>query len=269
MKYEMKDFTEDVIKKSFNIPVLVDFWAEWCGPCKMLSPVLENLAEKFSGEWDLVKVDSDNNQEIAAQYGVKGIPNVKLFIDGNVVDEFTGALPEHKILSWLKNAIPGKNQKKIDNAIDLLSMGNDNEAKEILRSVITAEPQNEQATVIMAKAIFFEDPGQSINLISGYDGFSDYFETIDSLRTLKRLFDLKGNELPESEVKKKYFNAIEFIKKKDFDNALVNLIDVIRTDRSFDDDGARKACISVFKYLGEENETTLKHRKDFGSALYV
>jgi len=129
MDYEVKDFSNDVIKKSFDVPVLVDFWAEWCGPCKMLSPVLENLADRFKGEWELVKVDTDKNQEIASQYGIRGIPNVKLFSEGNVIDEFTGALPEHMILNWLKKSVPGKNYKKIEVAISLLSSGNNEEAK--------------------------------------------------------------------------------------------------------------------------------------------
>ncbi len=155
MNYEVNNFEEDVIKKSYEIPVLVDFWAEWCGPCKMLSPVLERLAERFKDDWSLVKVDTDKNQEISVEYGIKGIPNVKLFINGKVADEFTGALPEHMVLSWLKNAIPGKNQGKIDDAVDLISEDRTGEAEEILREVLNSEPKNEQASVLLAKILFF------------------------------------------------------------------------------------------------------------------
>ena len=100
MNYEVQDFQKEVIERSKNIPVLVDFWAEWCGPCKMLGPILERLAEKYKDIWALAKLDTDNNQEIAMEYGIRGIPNVKLFVNGNVADEFTGALPENMVEQW-------------------------------------------------------------------------------------------------------------------------------------------------------------------------
>ena len=103
---EVNNFQKDVIEKSFEKPVLVDFWAEWCAPCRMIGPVLEKLADENKEDWVLVKVDTDKNQEIAMRYGVRGIPNVKLFRNGEVINEFTGALPEPAIRDWLKKSIP-------------------------------------------------------------------------------------------------------------------------------------------------------------------
>ncbi|MEX0600785.1 MAG: thioredoxin [Rhodothermales bacterium] len=97
-------FQKDVIEKSFNKPVLVDFWAPWCGPCRVLGPTLEKMAREAGGSWRLVKINTDKYPEFARRYGVRGIPAVKLFVDGEVADEFVGALPEHAVRDWLRNA---------------------------------------------------------------------------------------------------------------------------------------------------------------------
>jgi putative thioredoxin len=116
VNYEVQNFQKDVIDKSFDKPVLVDFWAEWCAPCRMIGPVLEKLAEENKDNWELVKLDTEKNQDVAMKYGVRGIPNVKLFKNGEVINEFTGALPEPAIKEWLKKSIPGKFSDQIEHA---------------------------------------------------------------------------------------------------------------------------------------------------------
>jgi len=271
MNFEVQDFQKDVIERSKNMPVLVDFWAEWCGPCKMLGPVLEKLAEKYKDKWVLAKVDTDSNQEVAMEYGIRGIPNVKLFIDGKVADEFTGALPENMVEQWLQKAVPSKNQEQLESAKILFSENRIDDARKVLQNFLAAEPENEEAKLLLGKILVFEDSDKAIKLVQNVDGSAENYEQVESIQTIAELFEKlngKGN-FPDAVVKKDYFEAIEYLKAKDFDSALEKFIGVIREDRRYDDDGARKACIAIFKYLGEENETTLKHRKDFGSALYI
>jgi len=147
MDYEIKDFSIDVIQASHNKPVLVDFWAEWCGPCRVLGPVLERLAEKSNGEWLLVKVNSDEHPELSAKYGIRSIPNVKLFHKGKVVNEFVGALPEPAIKEWLKKNIPSKFQDMLTHAEALLSSGDENEAQQIFNEVLEHDPKNSRAKI--------------------------------------------------------------------------------------------------------------------------
>jgi putative thioredoxin len=270
MNYEMKDFNEDIIEESKKMPVLVDFWAEWCGPCRVLSPVLEKLAQKNSGSWVLVKVNTDENPELAVKYGIRGIPNVKLFVDGEVVNEFVGALPEPMVEEWLKKALPGKSAKKIEEARKLFETGNENKSGKLLEEVLQEEPGNEEAKLLLAGVLIFTETQKASELLKSLNGAYENFELADSLGTIIDLFNKNINGgLQESPVKKQYGSAIEDLKNQRFSDALEKFIEIIKTDRGYENDGARKACIAIFKYLGEDNEITLKYRREFGRALYV
>jgi putative thioredoxin len=268
--YEMKDFQTDVIQASFNKPVLVDFWAEWCGPCRMLSPVLEQLAEKYKENWTLVKINTDEHPEISQQFGIRGIPNVKLIINGNAADEFTGAMPAQMIEDWLKKAIPGKWSSKIEEAEKYFSESKSADAKKILEEVYSAEPENEKVRILLSKIILFDEPEKAFDLIKDIEEYGDNSEIIDSFKTIYYLIKRRReNQLPDGNGKEIYSTSIDHLSNQNFDEALSGFIQVIREDRNYDNDGARKACIAVFKYLGEESEVTIKTRRDFGSALYV
>ncbi len=108
LNIEPIDLEKDIIEASKHTPVLVDFWADWCGPCHMLSPSLEKLAEEAGENWTLVKVNTEIQPDVAAKYGIRGIPNVKMFIDGEVAGEFVGAMPEGQVRQWLEANVPAK-----------------------------------------------------------------------------------------------------------------------------------------------------------------
>ena len=271
MSFEVTDFSVDIIAKSHVVPVLVDFWAAWCGPCKTLGPILERLASRSDGRWVLVKVDTDRNQELAAQYGIRNIPNVKLFVDGNVVNEFAGALPERAVAQWLEKALPDRFREDFVRAEEQLSSGNTEGGRVLLESVLQRDPSNEKARVLLARTFLFSHYAKAMALVEGIEEHSESFPMAEAVRTVVHLME-KGERpetLGEESVKSTYLDGIRLISVSDFDGALGRFIDVIRRNRYYDEDGSRRACIAIFRILGEEHEVTRRHRRDFGSALNI
>ncbi len=267
----MKDFEKEVVQRSTEIPVLVDFWAEWCGPCRMLSPVLEKLAQKHAGEWELKKLNTEEFPDVAAQFGIRSIPDVKLFSKGSVIDEFVGALPEPRIEQWLAKALPDKYAYQLDTAESLIRQQKYEDARNVLEPVLSASPDHERARALSGLALVFVDRNRAIQLVSDIDEGSEYAEIAETIRTFDKVLSNfeHPDHLVEAEVKAGYLDACKRVSERYFDKALEDFSDVIRSDRYYDDDGSRKACIAIFRLLGEEHEITMRYRREFGNALYV
>lgn len=272
MEHEVQDFEVEVLEASKTTPVVVDFWAPWCGPCRYLGPVLERLeAEESNGRWRLAKVNTDQNPELSMRYGIRGIPAVKLFVDGAVADEFTGALPEQAVRQWLDKALPSENKRRLVEAETAMAAGDDKTAEALLRTILKEEPDNPEAKLLLARIVVFDDPETAYTLAADapFAG-PGFLQLEESIKTIARLLGLRDrpDALPDAPEKARYLEAIDALGKQDFDGALAAFIDVIRTNRYYDDDGSRKACISIFAILGETDPTTRKHRRAFDMALY-
>lgn len=275
MNFELQDFGKDVVEASNSVPVVVDFWAEWCGPCRQLSPILEKLAGEAEGKWKLVKIDTDNNPEIAAQFNIRGIPAVKMVYQSQIVAEFTGAQPEHVVRQWLEEHLPeGKsgNSEEVMNQVEaLLKEGNRQQAVSLLASGIdggaTPEELVKYAMLLLPDDV--EKAGALIKEIDQAEKFEIEFETLKTIRHLKEI--ALGNVTPASDNKQaaeSYVNGAEALFKKDFEKALQQFIQTLQLDRQLDDDGARKACIACFTMLSQEHPLTTKYRRQFSMSLY-
>ena len=270
MTYDTDDFESDVIQKSHGIPVIVDFWAAWCGPCKALGPVLEKLALQNKDRWILAKLDTEKHSTIAAQYGIRSIPNVKLFVDGKVSDEFVGALPENQVVEWLDKALPSKYSLQLGEVAQLIEENKTSQAKELLGTVLAGEPRNEQASVLLARALLGSDPTQALKTIEPIGLGSQYVDAIQAIRTLTHILQhiSEPESLQDDAIKDAYLAAIRDVRDNRFETALTAFIEVVRKNRYYDDDGARKACVAIFHLLGEDHEITQRHRRILGSALF-
>jgi putative thioredoxin len=271
MNHEVKDFQKEVIQRSSSVPVLVDFWAEWCGPCKILGPVLEKLAERHSNEWELKKLNTEEFPDIASQYDIRSIPNVKLFSEGSVINEFVGALPESTIEQWLRAALPDKYQHQLGEAERMVRGRRYDDARDLIEPILKEVPEHERARSLLALACLFSDRKRAVDLVAHIDESSKYAEIGETIRTFDTLISKLDDPstLPQAAAKTSYLAAIKDLSVGLFDVALEKFIRCIREDRYYDDDGSRKACIAIFKYLGDESEIVIKHRREFGSALYV
>ncbi len=271
MSQDVSDFQQQVIERSRTLPVVVDFWAEWCGPCRVLGPVLERLEQEAEGRWELARVDTDVHQDIAREFGIRGIPNVRLFVDGRSTAEFTGALPEPAVLQWLKKNLPDPSLKDIDQAQRLLQEGKTDEGIRILRAVLDHDHKNIAARVTLARALFPRNHAEAAQLVADIEADSEYHPSAEAMRTIadleSRLSD--PGSFPESPVKADYVAAITAMARNDMDNAVDGFIRVVRGDKTYDDEGARRACIAIFRTIGDDSELSRRKRREFSSALFV
>jgi putative thioredoxin len=251
------NFDQDVLEKSKQIPVVVDFWAPWCGPCQTLGPIIEALAAQAHGRWELVKVNTDEQPELMQRYGIRGIPAVKMFVDGAVKDEFTGLLPNHEIEKWLDQNIP-------DPRMDTLQSIREDEVA--LIRFIEDHPDLEEAKLALIRLQLFQDPQKSLALAEETKVDLSYRDELNAYKQLATFLTFeKEEDLP---VAHKIQAAREAALAHDHQQALSFLIESIIMNKAYEEELARVTCIAYFHYLGRDHEVTQSLRRRFDMALY-
>lgn len=266
MSHELHDFEEDVLARSQRTPVLVDFWAAWCGPCKMLGPVIEKLAAEADGRWVLVKIDTDAHQDIAARFGIRGIPNLKLFHHGEVIAELAGALPEPQLRTWLQQHLPTPKRDAMAQARQLLQAGRGTAASAILRPLHTADPTDAELTVLLARAAVFSTPEEAMRLVEAIPPASPW---IDQVRTVQALATALQHLPPPSAtgLAAQYRHALLALQREEFSAAAAGLVDVLMEKPAFDEDRARHACRALFHHLGPRHAISEEFQRRFSMAV--
>lgn len=257
-------FEAAVIDASRRVPVVVDFWAPWCGPCKSLKPILEKLADEFAGKFLLARVNTDENQELAAQFGIRGIPDVKAFYQGQVIDEFTGALPESAVREFLARIMPSPADELRQKAATQRAAGDNTAALETLGEASRLDADNEQVRIDAAEILADEgrtdEAGQLLDSLSAAAAMD---ERAQQLRA-RLSFAADGQEGADETALREQIREDQnnMQARLDLAHLLVSqgrhaegmdeLLEMVGLDRQWNDGAARQQLLAVFTLLGDD-----------------
>jgi putative thioredoxin len=268
-----ENFQQAVLQKSHDVPVVVDFWAEWCGPCRTLGPMLERIANESDGDFILAKVDVDSNQQLAAQFNVQGIPTVIGFRGGLPVEQFSGALPERAIRDWLERLLPSQLDMIVDQARDAAIAGNLETAERLFRGVLDQQPDHQDAGTSLAALLIASGKPEEALIVLGKLAATDEVERLQSAARLATSRGTDVNEIAKRLDADPHNDAIKIelalalAARSEYEPALDHLLDVIRA-RGEEKEDARIAMIDIFEVLGNGHPLTTTYRRQLANALF-
>ena len=276
----LSSFERDVIEASLEVPVIVDFWAPWCGPCRTLNPVLEKLEREYGGRFRLVNVNSDINPELVASFNLKSIPHAVAFVDGNAVAQFMGAQPENFVKAFLDRLIPNPAEIEHRSAREALARRQPMIAEDYLRNAIALDPSHTGARLDMAALLL--DRGEAERARMHFDTLTSRAQeqssyanvlarleaveaaaSLPSITLLARRIHFDGNDL-EARLKL----AELLISTRDFGPAMNQLLEIVRRDRTFRNDLGRMKMLAVFEMAAEQPELVTEYRSRLSTLLF-
>ncbi len=273
-----ENFEADVLERSHEVPVLVDFWAPWCGPCRVLGPVLEKLADEYSGKFVLAKINVDESPSLAGAFGVQGIPAVKLIKNGEIAGEFTGALPEPAVREMLSRYLPSEYDEQADEAADLEEQGKPAEAQAIYQSILDAEPTHAKSLLGFGRVLM--NAGDRDGALETLERISPAAEERKIADRLIARLQLQGDQSadeatlrqklvaqPDS-LEARFDLAQALAANEKFEEALNEFLRIVKSDREFRDDGARKAMVQIFDVLPPDDPLIDKYRSELAKVLF-
>ncbi len=271
----LENFQQVILQGSMQQPVLVDFWADWCAPCKALMPTLHKLAEEFQGQFILAKVNIEEQPELAQQFQVKSVPTLMLVGEGQLLDQFNGVKPESEIRAFLKQHLTNpvdafKEQIKL-----LIGEGELDQAQEMLQQAITQLPEDtdlqiDLARVLLQKNLATEAKAVLENLpeaekarpqVKGLMAGLKFAEVAPSAEQLAALGEREDSEA-------NYLKAMAALLQGEHEQALERLLNLLRDDRAYQEGVAHKTLLEVFAMLGEGNPLVVKARRKLYTLMY-
>jgi putative thioredoxin len=272
-------FEREVLEASKSTPVVVDFWAPWCGPCRALKPILEKLALEYDGRFKLAKVNSDENREIAAAYGIRSIPDVMAFKDGKAVSHFLGAVPESEVRAFIDDLIPTPSEIERARAAKLREAGDPAGAVETLRKASNLDPANDLARLDLADLLIELKRVDEVEaVLAAVQPNIDLDERLATLRAALAFARSAGSG-SETELKTRlsmnladhearFALAGLYAGSKKYREALDALLEIVHRDTNWKDGEARKQILAIFNLAEKQPELVSEYRRKLASALH-
>lgn len=273
-----RTFQTEVVERSRQTPVVIDFWAPWCGPCRTLGPTLEKLANEAKGAFVLAKVNVDENPRLAQAFQVQGIPAVMAIRNERLVDHFEGAQPESRVRAWLKGVLDA--EKRADDPladIKALEAAQPEEAVAHYRLVLGSEPDNAEAQFRLARLLLLQGSPEATALLEQIEADSPFFAQAGALLPLAPFFAAVEDSLgalreraarDPSDLEAQFQLAAALARGGQHAEALELLLGIVRRNRAFRDDGARKAAVGLFALIGEDEPLVHEYRRALANALF-
>ncbi len=268
-------FAEAVIGESNNRPVVVDFWAEWCGPCRVLSPIIEAVAAEFGDDVLLAKLDTDRNPQTSATYGIQAIPSVKAFVDGEVANEFAGALPEEHVRAFFAQLVTTPSEMAAAEAEEMAASGDLAGAEARYNEMLEEDAENADALTGLAAILLERDDREGAEELlerAGSDRRAKALRHHMFLEEFAGKHDAPALEeearLDPTDPRARYRWGVMLAAYGRYEEALDELLESVRLDRRFADDAARKAVLAVFDILGLESTLVREYQRRLTRLLF-
>lgn len=275
-----QNFAERVMEASQQRPILLDFWADWCAPCKSLMPLLEKLATEYAGAFALAKINIDQNQQLAMQLQIRSVPTVKLVYQGAIVDEFTGALPESQLREFLDRHLPNEGNELQQAVEAALQQGDVDQALQLVEQAIELQPEDQGLLISKLEILAGHDRiDQARELLEALPDTVALDPRIDSIRAAINLSSAATGTEDETALmlrleqasddhEARYQLAMLLASRGEHRGALDHLLQILKRQQGFNEGAAQRAMLDIFNLLGSDDPLVSEYRRAMANLLY-
>ena len=271
------NFDAEVVEASRRVPVIVDFWAPWCGPCRTLGPILDRLADEHQGAFLVAKINVDENPRLAAEFGIRSIPAVKAIAEGEIVDEFVGALPEPALRQFVRRLLPSEADRLVEEGQAAETKRDTAAAEALYRRALESDPNQPQARLGIGRLLASSNVEEALQELDRVLPGTPQREEADRVASRLRLANENGAGLAElrarveanpADLEARLHLARALAAAQDYEAALTHLLEIVKRDRNYADEAGRKSMLDIFNVLGARHPIAERYRGELARVLY-